>query len=132
MIRLGPSVRVYAFCAAVDMRKGFEGLLALAQRASQTPLCGDLYLFVGRDRKRAKVLYFDGTGLCLFHKRLETGRFACLWRAPQGATLPLSLSELQLFLEGCALVGQKPLSPPPLAPSALRARAPADPCHNRT
>jgi len=27
-------------------------------------LSGDLYLFVARRRKRAKVLYFDGTGLC--------------------------------------------------------------------
>src|SRR5689334_366892 len=101
MIRLGPTTRVYAFCAAVDMRKGFEGLLALAQRSSEHALSGDLYLFVGRDRKRAKVLYFDGTGLCLFHKRLERGRFACLWRKPQDATLPLSWTELQLFLEGC-------------------------------
>jgi transposase len=120
MIRLGPSARVYAFCAAVDMRKGFEGLLALARTSSEQPLLGDLYLFVGRDRKRAKVLYFDGTGLCLFHKRLETGRFACLWRAPHQTTLPLSLTELQLFLEGCALVGKQPLSPPPLPASALR------------
>ena len=122
MIRLGPSVRVYAFCDAVDLRKGFEGLLALAQRTFDKPLCGDLYLFVGRDRKRAKVLYFDGTGLCLFHKRLEQGRFACLWRTPHQATLPLSTTELQLFLEGCALVGKQPLSPAPLPASALRAR----------
>ena len=122
MIRLGPSVRVYAFCDAVDMRKGFEGLLALSQRTFEAPLCGDLYLFVGRDRKRAKVLYFDGTGLCLFHKRLEQGRFACLWHAPHEATLGLSPTELQLFLEGCALVGKQPLSPAPLPASALRTR----------
>jgi transposase len=120
MIRLGPSVRAYAFCAPVDMRKGFEGLLALAQHSSAQPLGGDLYLFVGRNRKRAKVLYFDGTGLCLLHKRLEQGRFACLWQDPQGATLPLSVPELALFLEGCALVGKKPLSPAPLCPSSLR------------
>jgi transposase len=120
VLRLGPSVRAFAFCDAVDMRKGFEGLLALAQRAFDKPLCGDLYLFVGRDRKRAKVLYFDGTGLCLFHKRLEQGRFACLWRAPHEATLGLSTTELHLFLEGCALVGKQPLSPAPLPASALR------------
>src|SRR5687767_4273458 len=107
MIRLGPSVRAYACCAPVDMRKGFEGLYALAQKSSAQPLSGDLYLFVGRDRKRAKVLYFDGTGLCLLHKRLEQGRFACLWENPQGATLALSPTELALFLEGCALVGKR-------------------------
>lgn len=132
MIRLGPSVRVYAFCGAVDMRKGFEGLLALAQRSCSQVLSGDLFLFVGRDLRRAKVVYFDGTGLCLFHKRLEQGRFACLWREPAGATLPLSGTELQLFLEGCALVGTKPLSPPPLAETALRPRRGMPPCTNRT
>jgi transposase len=124
MIRLGPGVRVYAFCAAIDMRKGFEALLALAQEVSKSALSGDLYLFVGRDRRRAKVLFFDGTGLCLYHKRLEKGRFACLWRAPKGPTLPLSLNELALFLEGCELVGQKPLSPPPMSPSALHTKRP--------
>ena len=34
------------------------------------------------DRKRAKVLYFDGTGLCVFAKRLETGKFAAPWQGP--------------------------------------------------
>ncbi len=122
MIRLGPQTRVYAFTAAVDMRKGFEGLLALSHSQSAQPLSGDLYLFVGRDRKRAKVLFFDGTGLCLFHERLEQGRFACLWRAPTAPTLQLSGTELQLFLEGCALVGTRPLSPAPHSQSALRSQ----------
>ena len=122
MIDLGPSVRVYAYGAAVDMRTGFEGLLSLAQRVSERALSGELFLFVGRDLRRAKVLFFDGTGLCLFHKRLEQGRFACLWNAPQGGVLTMSRTELALFLEGCALVGKAPLSPPRLSTSALRTR----------
>ena len=73
---------------------------------------------------RAKVLYFDGTGLCLLHKRLEQGRFACLWHNPTAAALPLSAAELQLFLEGCALVGTRPLSPPAMTASALRTARP--------
>lgn len=121
MIRLGPSVRAFAYGAAVDMRKGFEGLFALAtQNLGRDVLSGELFVFVGRDRRRAKVLYFDGTGLCLLHKRLETGRFACLWREPSSVALVLTGTELQLFLEGCALVGTRPLSPPPLSRAALR------------
>ena len=53
------------------------------------------------------------------HKRLERGQFACLWRARQGGTISLSATELQLFLEGCALVGKVPLSPAPLTSSEL-------------
>ena len=66
---------------------------------------------------RAKVLYFDGTGLCLLHKRLSKGRFAAPWRDAQDTEWSLSPSELQLFLEGCALVGKRPLSPAPLSPA---------------
>ncbi len=69
-------------------------------------------MFANRTRKRAKVLLWDGTGLCIYAKRLERGRFACLWRDDGLRTLRLTLSELQLFLEGCALVGRVALSPP--------------------
>ncbi len=124
MIRLGSTARAFAYGAPVDMRKGFEGLLALAGHLAAQPLSGDLFLFVGKDRRRAKVLFFDGTGLCLFHKRLEQGRFACLWRKSPSARLELSATELQLFLEGCALVATQPLSPPPLAAAALRTGLP--------
>ena len=121
MMALGPTVRVYALAAPVDMRKGFEGLYGLAtQQLGRDVLCGDLFLFVGRDRKRAKVLYFDGTGLCVLHKRLSKGRFASLWRQSQGTELQLSLTELRLFLEGSDLVGRIPLSPTPLTRSDLR------------
>ena len=133
MIPLGPSVRALAYAAPVDMRKGFEGLWALVTRElGRDVLDGELFVFVGRDRRRAKVLYFDGTGLCLLHKRLEQGRFACLWRDAPEAPLQLSLTELHLFLEGCALVGQRPLSPPALTPSALLPSRPVRPSQNRT
>ena len=113
-------MRAYALAAAVDMRKGFEGLWGLAtQKLGRDVLCGDLFLFLGRDRKRAKVLYFDGTGLCVLHKRLSKGRFASLWRNGSGPELQLTLTELQLFLEGSDWVGRIPLSPAPLMRSEL-------------
>lgn len=105
----------------VDMRKGFEGLYALAtQQLGREVLRGDLFLFVGQTRKRAKVLYFDGTGLCLLHKRLSKGLFAALWRDSQTPHLELSQTELQLFLEGSEAIGRMPLSPSPLEDSDLR------------
>jgi transposase len=70
-------------------------------------------VFVNATRKRAKVLVWDGTGLCIYAKRLERGRFACLWRDATAAVIQLTMSELQLFLEGSALVGRVALSPAP-------------------
>lgn len=102
------------------LRRGTVAGLRLLFLWVRDVLSGELFVFVGRNRRRAKVLFFDGTGLCLYHKRLETGRFACLWRDPATAALALSASELALFLEGCALIGKTPLSPPPLCRSALR------------
>jgi transposase len=68
---------------------------------------------VNATRKRAKVLLWDGTGLCIYAKRLEQGRFACLWRDADARVVQLTMSELQLFLEGSALVGRVALSPVP-------------------
>jgi transposase len=107
--------RVYAYGSPVDMRKGFDGLYSLVREfMKRDPLSGDCYLFVGRDRTRAKVLLWDGSGLCIYTKRLERGRFAALWGQSTRPSLELSSGELELFLEGCALVGRMSLSPPPL------------------
>jgi len=104
-------VGVHAYTAPTDMRKGHDGLSALVERELEgDPLSGEMFLFVSRDRKRAKVLLWDGTGLCLYSKRLEQGRFASLWR-DGGSPLRLTLNELQLFLEGSTLVGRVQLSP---------------------
>ena len=71
-------------------------------------------LFVSRNRVRAKVLHFDGTGLCVYAKRFERGRFAALWRDEGDAPITLTVSELDLFLDGSTLVGHIPLTPPAL------------------
>jgi transposase len=95
------------------MRKGFDGLCALvSQRLQRDPLNGDVYVFLGRDRVRTKVLHFDGTGMCIYAKRLERGRFAALWRQDEADPIRLTVSELDLFLDGSTLVGRVALTPP--------------------
>ena len=47
-------VRVYLYGQAVDMRKSFDGLYAVARAAfPQDPTGGDLYVFVNRSGNRA-------------------------------------------------------------------------------
>ncbi len=135
MIGSTRSLRVFAFGSPADMRKGFDGLYGLVKdRLAADPLSGDMYLFVSSNRKRAKVLMWDGTGLCLYAKRLEKGRFAQLWGDPP---IELTVAELQLFLEGSGLVGKVRVSPAKLCLKCLteavesatmaRAKAGADP-----
>lgn len=111
-------LRVFAFAGPVDMRKGFDGLAALVrEELGRDPTNGALYLFVSRNRIRAKVLVWDGTGLCLYAKRLEEGRFAPLWGREKDGEVALSISELALYLEGCEEVGRRPISPPEIDPN---------------
>lgn len=124
MIGSTRQVRVHAWGGPADLRKGFDGLYALVRdRLKQDPLSGDLFLFVNRTRKRAKVLYWDGTGLCVYAKRLEEGRFASLWREPKAASVSLTMSELTLFLEGSRVVGRILLSPPAYVQKEIAVRA---------
>ena len=116
----GRRVTVYAYAQPVDMRRGFDGLSALVIEGLQRdPLNGDVYIFVSRDRVRAKALHWDGTGLCLYAKRLERGRFARLWRDEGDTPIKLTVSELDLFLDGSTIVGRVALSPPALTHFSL-------------
>ena len=125
MIGLTRAVRVFAYGAPVDLRKGFNGLAALVEQEMKHRLLNcDVYLFVGRKPRRAKVLYFDGTGLRLLAKRLERGRFARPWERPGGAALSMTLSELAVFLEGSELVGRKMLVPPTFDEKNLAVKIP--------
>ncbi|MEM8610290.1 MAG: IS66 family insertion sequence element accessory protein TnpB [Myxococcota bacterium] len=120
MIGSTRAVQVWAYPKPADLRKGYNGLYGLVENElMRDPLCGAYFLFVNKRRSSCKVLHWDGTGLCLYCKRLEQGRFAKLWRDEHAAVLQLTQSELSLFLEGCALVGRRTLSPPATGRSML-------------
>jgi len=114
---------VYAYPEPTDMRKGYDGLSALVtQGLGRDPLCGDMFVFINRKRHLTKVLLWDGTGLCVYAKRLERGQFASLWRDCNSTTMRMTVNELQLFLEGSALVGRVTLSPPEFILEKVRSR----------
>lgn len=116
----GRRITVYAYSRPTDMRKGFDGLSALVTDGlGRNPLDGEVYIFVSRDRVRTKVLHWDGTGLCVYAKRLERGRFAAVWRGDGEAPMTLTVSELDLFLDGSTLVGRLALTPAPLTQFSL-------------
>ena len=124
MLTLTRAVRVYACAEPVDMRQGFDGLSArVEQQLGGQLLKGDVFLFVGRSRQRAKVLYFDGTGLVLLTKRLFKGRFARPWAPAGAASVEMTGAELSLFLEGCELAGRWKLSPPAFEEKELAVEA---------
>jgi transposase len=103
-----PSRRVFAYPAPVDLRKGYDGLFGLVEQGlRREPMCGDLYIFVNESRKLCKILVWDGTGLCIFQKRLTLGVFAKLWR-DDGKALQLTQRELAMFVEGSTFFARRP------------------------
>lgn len=101
------------------MRKAYDSLSALVTGHLNMPITsGDVFVFIGKTRRRAKALYFDGTGLCLLCKKLMTGHFAAPWTRPGSGPIELTISELALLIEGSELVMRGRLSPERYVPRA--------------
>ena len=118
---IGPTrqVRVFVYREAVDMRKAYDSLSALVTgHLRKSITSGDVFVFIGKTRRRVKALYFDGTGLCLLCKRLMTGHFAAPWTRPGSGPIELTMSELALLIEGSELVMRARLSPETYVPRA--------------
>ena len=99
MISFAPGTRIYLSCNPVDMRKGFDGLSAqVATVIKLDPYSGHLFVFRGKRGGYVKILYWDGSGLCLYAKRLEKGRF--VWPPIIDERLSLTSGQLALLLEG--------------------------------
>lgn len=85
--------KVYVYKKPIDMRKSYDGLYNLVRQ--QNVFDGGLFLFVSKNRKRAKCLFWDGSGLLILMKRMEYGRFADIWKRDS-----ISYEELGEFLKG--------------------------------
>ena len=96
------AVRVFLAPGATDMRKSFNGLYALVRGALHgDPLSGHLFVFCNRRHDRIKILYWDGSGLWVCAKRLETGRFHWIGRPEEAENKRLILAqELSMILGG--------------------------------
>ena len=99
MIQVAPGTKVYLGCRPVSMRYGFDGLAAQVAHVLQAdPFSGHLFLFRSKRADYLKILYYDGTGLCLFAKRLENGKF--LWPPIVDGSMVLTPAQLALLIEG--------------------------------
>ena len=98
---IGPTgaVRVMIATKPVDFRKGAEGLAALVRETmAADPFSGAVYVFRAKRADRIKLVFWDGTGLCLFAKRLEDGIFR--WPKIEDGVMRLSSAQLSALLEG--------------------------------
>ena len=99
MIAPPAGTRVWLACGRTDMRKGMDGLAMLAQQVlKEDPFGGALFAFRGRRGGLVKLLWYDGQGMCLFAKRLDSGNF--VWPESKTGQVSLTPAQLSMLLEG--------------------------------
>lgn len=95
-------VEVFIGLEPIDLRWGFDRLAGtVAERVGREARSGALFVFFGRRRDAIKVLFFDGTGLCLFYKRLDRGTFR--WPdalTPEATSIAVNERALEALLDG--------------------------------
>jgi transposase len=99
-------VQVYLYGSPCDMRKSFNGLIALTKNVmGKDPLSGHLFVFVNRRGNYLKALYWDRSGYCLWAKRLELGSFISNWT--KSHQQEMDYTQLKMLLEGIEKKSQK-------------------------
>jgi transposase len=95
--------RLWLCTVPTDMRKQFDGLVALARNhLGGDPLSGHGFVFVNRRRTQLKLLYFDTDGFCIWSKRLEQGQFG-IRHSRHAESVALSRTEFDALVEGLDL-----------------------------
>lgn len=99
MIAIPGGARVLIATRPVDFRKGMDGLAAVVKEHLRAdPYSGAIFVFRAKRADRVKLILWDGTGLCLFAKRLEQGTFR--WPKIEDGVIRLTPSQLSVLIEG--------------------------------
>jgi transposase len=98
-------VEVFVGLDLIDLRWGFNRLTGLvAERLGRDARSGALFVFIGKQREAMKILFSDGSGVCLFYKRLDKGRFRLpVALTESAAAMEISERELDDLLDGIDL-----------------------------
>ena len=91
-------VAVYVASTPVDFRKGPLSLMALVRDGGVDPFNGALYVFRSKRADRVKIVWWDGSGVCLFAKRLEKSSFC--WPRIGPARVQLNHAQLMALVDG--------------------------------
>lgn len=101
MRAVGEEVQVYLYRLPVDMRRGRNGLAALAREMMQIdPFSRALFVFIGRRFDAMKILYWDRNGFALWWKKIESEEKFHWPRLLQEEVITLTVEQLNWLLEG--------------------------------
>lgn len=99
MIAPGMGLRILVATQPIDFRRGMDSLAVLvSETLRENPFGGAFFVFRSKRADRIKILAWDGSGLCLFSKRLENQNF--VWPPISEGSITLSPSQLSLLIDG--------------------------------
>jgi transposase len=103
-------VEIFVALTPIDLRWGFDRLAGVAsEHIGRAARSGALFVFFGKRRTAMKILFFDGSGLCQFYKRLDSGTFRVpVAPSPNATSVTLSERELDDLLDGINLEPDDP------------------------
>jgi transposase len=92
-------VKVLVATRPVDFRRGMDGLArTVKEELTADPYSGVVYVFRAKRSDRIKLLYWDGSGLVLYAKRLEQGGFR--WPKIEGGVMRMTSVQLAALVAG--------------------------------
>lgn len=103
MFSLG-AARYYLYRDPTDMRKSFDGLCGLVSgRLGQSPMSGEVFIFINKPRNRIKLLRWEAGGFVLFYKRLESGTFELPASKSGAFSCQIDYGELAMIVTGISM-----------------------------
>jgi transposase len=90
---------IWLALGASDLRKGMDSLLGhVVQHCAGGAAKHSAYVFANRGATRLKVLVYDGAGLWLCTRRLQSGRF--VWPRDEASSLHITAEQLAWLVAG--------------------------------
>jgi transposase len=101
MLAVNATTRVYLYLRNVDMRRSYDGLMAIVQTEFARDIrLGDYFMFVNKRRDRIKIMWWDRDGLAIFMKRLEAGTVQKPIITSDAKSLIIDQAQLAMLLTG--------------------------------
>jgi hypothetical protein len=96
----------------IDFRKGHWSLLAEAYSLGLNPLEGDTLVFIGRDKRKMKIIHSDPTGLWVSYKAFHKSAMKTLIEfTSEPSRTSMTSAELGMLIEGSAFTVHKRVQP---------------------
>lgn len=103
-------VEIFVALAPINLSWSFDRLASLVEsELGRIARGGALFIFFGKRRTAVKILFFDGSGMCLFYKRLDAGLFVLPEPRPgDGQCVEISSLALDELLDGLRVEARPP------------------------